>query len=157
MDTTTPSVVVRRSRRRRPVRRSPAELHVLTFRIMAGGARPLYATVLVRGRMGQNAAIGPAYDQARLRGGEAFCTDIRTVPSPRQIPALDAFCRRWTGFTSFVALLTATAGYRPSIRLDLNGREGVVLARAYDRQQARWGDKRRAFVTGDLPPRRAQA
>ena len=157
MDTTTPSVVVRRSRRRRPVRRYPEELHVFTFRVMADGPHPLHATVLVRGRMGQNAAIGPAYDQTRLRGGEAFCTDIRTVPPPRPTPALDALCRRHTAFSGFLALLTATAGYQPSIRLDLTGREGVVLARAYDRQQARWGDKRRAFVTGDGPSRRAQA
>ena len=34
---------------------------------MADGPHPLYATVLVRGRIGQNAATGPAYDQAQQR------------------------------------------------------------------------------------------
>lgn len=48
-----------------------------------------------------------------------------------------------------LALLTAAAGYRPTIRLDLLGRDGLALALAYDRQQAAWGDPRRAFVTGN--------
>ncbi len=33
------------------------------------------------------------------------------------------------------------------------GHDGVVLAQAYDRAQAAWGDKRRAFVTGEIPRR----
>jgi len=106
------------------------------------------ASVLVRGKMGQVAAIGPAYAQAGELGyGAPFCTDIRTVPAPRPTPALDQLARKCTAFTSFVALLSAPAGYRPSIRLDLLGRDGAVLARAYDRTQAAWGDPRRAFVT----------
>ena len=67
MDTTTNSVVVRRSRQRRPVRRYPEELHIFTFRFSSDGPHPLYATVLMRGRMGQNVALGPAYDQAQQR------------------------------------------------------------------------------------------
>jgi len=108
--------------------------------------------VLVRGKMGQVAAIGLAGEQARTLGyGEAFCTDIYTVPAPRPTPGLDRLCRQHTAFPTFLALLTAAAAYRPSIRLDLLGRDGAVLAGAYDRQQAAWGDPRRAFVTGDLP------
>jgi hypothetical protein len=52
-----------------------------------------------------------------------------------------------------VTLLTAARGYRPSIRLDLLARDSLVLALAYDLQQAAWGDPRRAFVTGEAPRR----
>lgn len=83
--------------------------------------------------------------------------DIRTVPAPRATPVLDAICRRHTGFASFLDLLTAPAGYRPSLRLDLIGREGAMPARAYDQVQARWGDQRRAFVSGKIAPRPAAA
>jgi hypothetical protein len=31
------------------------------------------------------------------------------------------------------------------------GREGLRLVAAYGRAQAKWGDKRRAFVTGEVP------
>lgn len=147
----------RRARRWRPARRFPDQLRVFSFRLAPEGLHPRFATVLARGRMGQNEAIGPAYTQARLRGREPFCTDIRSVPAPRPTPALDALCARHTAFPTLIALLTATAGYRPSIRLDLLGRDGLVLARAYDRWQARWGDPRRAFVTGDLPKHQAGA
>ena len=150
-------VVQVQRRRRRRAERFREELHIFAFRLALEGHHPRFATVLVRGRMGQTAAIGPAYAQARLRGREPFCTDIRTVPAPRPTPALDAICRRHTASPSFVALLTATAGYRPTIRLDLLGRDGLLLARAYDRWQARWGDPRRAFVTGELPRRRTGA
>ena len=110
------------------------------------------AGVLVRGKMGQVAAIGPAYTQAgTLSHGVPSCTDIRTVPAPRPTPALDRLARRCRTFASFLALLTAAAGYRPSICLDLLGRDGALLARAYDRTQAAWGDPRRAFVTGRVP------
>ena len=61
---------------------------------------------------------------------------------------MDALARKLTAFPTFVALLTTAAGYRPSLRLDLLGRDGLALARAYDRTQAAWGDPRRAFVTG---------
>jgi len=116
------------------------------------------ATVLVRGKMGQNAAIGPAYDQAGALGhGSPFCVNIRTVPAPRPTPALDALCARCTASATLVALLTAPAGYRPSIRLDLLGRDGAALARAYDRIQAAWGDPRRAFVTGRVRRRTTAA
>jgi len=152
------TVLVRRRRgRRRPAKRFPDQLHIFEFRLTPEGLHPRFATVLVRGRMGQNAAIGPAHDQARLRGREPFCTDIRTVPPPRPTSHLDALAQRHTAFPSFVALVTATAGYRPTLRLDLIGHDGLVLARAYDRWQARWGDPRRAFVTGELPRRRAGA
>lgn len=156
-ETLTIQVQRRRARRRRPARRWPDQLHVFEFRLAPEGLHPRFTTVLVRGRMGQNGAIGPAYEQARLRGREPVCTQIRTVPPPRPTPVLDAICRAHTACPSFLVLLTATAGYRPTIRLDLMGRDGLVLARAYDRWQARWGDPRRAFVTGDLPPHRTGA
>ncbi len=143
----------RRSRRRRLARRHPEQLHVFSFTYpgMAGCRQAM--TVLVRGRMGQDAAILLAGAQARARVPGALCTDISTVPAPRPTPALDATAARHTAFLTFLALLTAAGGYRPSIRLDLLGREGLALARAYDRKQAAWGDPRRAFVTGELPER----
>ena len=148
-------VLRRRRRRRRAARRFPHELHVVEFRLALEGLHPRFATVLVRGRMGQVAALGPAYEQARRHGREPFCIGINTVPAPRPTPRLDALTRTHTAFTGFVALLTAAAGYRPTIRLDLLGRDGLVLARAYDRWQARRGDPRRAFVCGKLPRGRA--
>ncbi len=133
-------------------RRRPTELHILEFDASGWNNPGRAATVLVRGKMGQVAAISLAYDQARAFGhGFAFCTRTRTVPAPRPTPALDALTRRLTAFPTFVALLTAAAGYRPSLRLDLLGRDGLLLARAYDRTQAAWGTPRRAFVTGCIP------
>ncbi len=147
----------RRSRRRRPVQRPSEELHVVTFRTLPTGLHPQFATILVRGRMGQDAAMDLARAQARPMSAEApLLTGISTVPASRPTPALDALTRRHTAFSGFVALLTAARGYRPSIRLDLLGKDGLVLALAYDRQQAAWGDPRRAFVTGQVP-RRATA
>jgi hypothetical protein len=141
----------RAAQARRAARLRPAELHIVSFRFPElAGFRPV-GIVLVRGRMGQNAAIGPAHDSARALGfGSAFCVGIRTVPAPRPTPALDAICRRHTAFASFLELLTAAAEYRPSIRLDLLGQDGAVLAKAYNRVQAAWGDPRRAFVTGSV-------
>jgi len=142
---------VRRTERRRPI-----ELHIFSFTFSEVRGFRREASVLVHGKMGQNAAIGPAYDRAgRLGHGAPFCTNIRTVPAPRATPALDALCARCTSFSTFIALLTTPAGYRPSLRLDLLGRDGAALARAYDRAQAAWGDPRRAFVTGRLPHRTA--
>ena len=83
---------------------------------------------------------------ARERLPCAALTDIRSVPAVRATPYLDTLCRRHTAFPSFLALLTAAGGYRPSIRLDLTGPEGGTLARAYDAWQTRWGDPRRAYV-----------
>lgn len=138
-----------------PVRRAerrPVELHIFSFAFSEVRGFRREASVLVRGTMGQNAAIGPAYHQAGLLGhGAPFCTNIRTVPAPRPTPALDALCARCTSFSTFIVLLTAPAGYRPSLRLDLLGRDGAALARSYDRTQAAWGDLRRAFVTGRIP------
>jgi len=134
----------------------PVQLHILSFDHPEADGFRRAATVLVRGRMGQLAAIGPAYDQTRALGhGPPRCTGINTVPAPRPTPALDVLARKLTASPTFVALLTAAAGYRPSIRLDLLGREGAVLARAYDRTQTAWGDPRRAFVTGRIPGRAA--
>lgn len=141
----------RAAQARRAARLRPVELHIVSFQFpeVAGFRRA--GTMLVRGRMGQNAAIGPAHGRARALGfGSPFCIGIRTVPAPRPTPALDAICRRHTAFASFLELLTAAAEYRPSIRLDLLGRDGAVLAKAYDRVQAAWGDPRRAFVTGSV-------
>ena len=133
----------------RAARRRPTELHILEFDASGWNSPGRAATVLMHGKMGQVAAISLAYDQARALGHEfTFCTGIRTVPAPRPTPALDALTRRLTAFPTFLALLTAAAGYRPSLRLDLLGRDGLALARAYDRTQAAWGTPRRAFVTG---------
>jgi len=150
----------RRSRHRIRVRRYPEQLHVVTFRALPTGLVPQLITILVQGKMGQHAAMDLACKQARPMAAEApFLTDISTVPAPRPTPALDALTQRHTAFPGFVALLTAAKGYRPSIRLDLLGRDGLVLALAYDRQQAAWGDPRRAFISGNLPTpgRRARA
>jgi len=144
---------VRRAQRRRRV-----ELHIFSFTFSEVRGFRREANVLVHGRMGQNAAIGAAYDRAGLLGhGAPFCTNIRTVPAPRAAPALDALCARCTSFSTFIALLTAPAGYRPSLRLDLLGRDGATLAQAYGRAQAAWDDPRRAFVTGSIPRRVARA
>ncbi len=143
-------------RTRRAERRRTVELHIFSFCFPELNGFHRQAAVLVRGKMGQTAAIGPAYEQAGALGhGSPFCTNIRTVRAPRPTPALDALCMKATAFPDFTALLTAPAGYRPSIRLDLLGRDGAVLARAYDRTQAAWGDPRHAFVTGGIPRRTA--
>ena len=63
--TLTVQVLHRRTRRRRRARGYPDQLHIFEFRLALEGAHSRCATVLVRGRMGQNAAIGPAYEQAR--------------------------------------------------------------------------------------------
>jgi hypothetical protein len=137
---------------RRAERLRPVQLHVLSFDFPESRGFRRAAIVLVRGKMGQVAAIGPAGEQARTLGYRAaFCTDIHTVPAPRPTPALDRLCRQHTAFSTFLALLTAAAAYRPSSRLNLLGRDGAALAHAYDRQQAAWSDPRRAFVTGDVP------
>jgi len=138
----------RAAKARRAERLCPVQLHMFLFSYPKVNGFRREASVLVRGKMGQVAAIGPAYAQAGELGHDApSCTSIRTVPAPRPTPALDRLARRCTAFPSFVALLSAPAGYRPSIRLDLLGRHGAALARAYDRTQAAWGDPRRTFVT----------
>ena len=103
--------------------------------------------------MGQTHAIPAAYEKAEAIAAAPFCIDIRTYPSralSKRAPHLDRICVEHTGFRCFLDLLIAVAGYRPSIRLDVMGREGAVLAAAYDKVQARLGDTRRAFVTGAL-------
>ena len=144
------SATRRRACTRRHVRTGRSSLHIITFRFTPDGNFTRCTTILVHGRMDQGTAIGLAGEAARQQGREPWLTDVNTVPAPRATPALDALCRRHTAFASFVALLTATAGYRPTIRLDLAGRDGLTLAKAYDRTQAAWGDKRRAFVTGEI-------
>ena len=147
-------VIRRRCRRvRRVARKGPVRLHIVSFHFAPEGSARRMTTVLVRGRMNQDRAIAFAQVEAKTHGPGLWLVDVNTVPPPRATPALDAICRKHTAFPSFLDLLTATAGYRPSIRLDLMGRDGVVLARAYDRMQARWGDPRRAFVSGELPRR----
>ena len=140
----------RRARRHARARTGPLSPHIVTFRFAPEGHVTRCATILIRGRMDQGAAIRLAGEAARQQGREPWLTDINTVAAPRATPALDALCRQHTAFGSFLGLLTATAGYRPSIRLDIAGRGGLALAKAYDRQQAAWGDKRRAFVTGEI-------
>ena len=135
------------------MRDHPMEAHVFTFAFYGPDDRRTsrFATVVVRGKMGHTAATPSAYEKAAAIAAGPFCTDIRTYPSrqlPERSPQLDRICAEHTGFRCFLDLLVATAGYRPSIRLDLMGRDGVVLAHAYNRIQARIGDPRRAFVTG---------
>ena len=146
-------VITRRPRRRRKTRArtGPVRLHIVSFRFAPDGPLRRVTTVLVQGRMDQTAAMSQAAAEAHTRGPEPWLIDINTVAPLRATPALDVICRRHTAFGTFLSLLTQPAGYRPSIRLDLMGRDGVVLAREYDRVQARWGDPRRAFVSGDLP------
>ena len=141
----------RQKRGRRHTRpQGPLQLHVFTFTCAnERGHRPML-TVLVTGRMNQTAAIALAGQRALARGRESWLTDIRSVPAPRPMPARDRMCRQHTSFDCFLDLLTAPAGYRPSIRIDLTGREGHRLARAYDRTQTAWGDPRRAFASGNV-------
>ena len=146
--------VITGRRRRRPKPRGhtgPMRLHIISFRFAPDGRLRRVTTVLVQGRMNQSAAMSQAAAEAGMRGPEPWLTDIKTVAPLRSTPALDAICRRHTAFGTFLSLLTQPAGYRPSIRLDMMGRDGLVLARNYNRVQARWGDPRRAFVSGDLP------
>ena len=137
---------------RRRMRAHPMEAHVFTFGFFGPDDRRTsqLGAVVVRGKMGQTGAIPAAYEKARAIAPGPFCIDIRTYPSralPERTPHLDRICAEHTGFRCFLDLLVAVAGYRPSIRLDLMGRDGAVLAAAYDRVQARLGDPRRAFVT----------
>ncbi len=149
----------RAARARRRMRAHPMEAHVFTFVFFGPDDRRTgrLGAVVVRGKMGQTGAIPAAYDKARAIAAGPFCIDIRTHPSralPERTPHLDRICVAHTGFRCFVDLLIAVAGYCPSIRLDVMGRDGVVLAAAYDRVQARLGDNRRAFVTGVLASNR---
>ncbi len=144
-----------RRRVRREMGAHPMEAHVFTFSFFGPDDRRTdrLAAVMVRGKMGQIGAIPAAYEKAGTVASGPFCIDIRTYPSralPERTKQLDRLCARHTGFRCFLDLLVAVAGYRPSIRLDLMGRDGVVLARAYDRAQERLGDPRRAFVTGEM-------
>jgi hypothetical protein len=142
----------RRRRVRRPARNGPMRLHIVSFRFAPEGQFRRASTVLIYGRMDQAAAMKLAAVEAGIQGPEPWLTGINTVPPLRATPALDRICRQHTASATFLALLTQPAGYRPSLRLDLMGRDGVVLARAYDRVQAMWGDPRRALVW----PRHAQ-
>ena len=135
--------------------RTPGTRHRRRDRVTVGGPDDRrtgqLAAVVVRGKMGQVGAIAAAYTKAHAIAASPFCIDIRSCPSrilPGRSPHLDRICSEQTAFGTFLDLLIAVAGYRPSIRLDLMGRDGVDLARAYDRMQARRGDPRRAFVTG---------
>ena len=146
----------RRTRRARSrMRVHPMEAHVFTFAFYGPDDRRTgrLATVVVRGKMGHTGAIPTAYEKARAIASGPFCIDIRTHQSrqlPERTPHLDRICAKHTGFRCFLDLLVAAAGYRPSIRLDLMGRDGAVLGRAYDHAQQRLGDPRRSFVTGEL-------
>ncbi len=121
-------------------------LHIVTFIYPPTGGFVRRKTVLIRSRLDHVSVLRHAYAEAHRHGPQPYATDIRTVPAPRATPALDGICRRHTAFPTFLALLTAPAGYRPSLRIDLMGRDGVTLARAYDARQAQWGDPRRALV-----------
>ena len=145
---------------RRRSRAHPMEAHVFTFRFYGPDDRRTgqLAAVVIRGKMGQVGAIPAAYEKAQTIAASPFCIDIRSCPSrllPERTPHLDRICSEQTAFRSFLDLLIAVAGYRPTIRLDLMGRDGVDLAWAYDRVQTRRGDPRRAFVTGSEESRRS--
>ena len=150
------------SRRRRapPRRLGPMEAHVFEFELTGTNNIPRHALVLVRTRTGQAAARAQAIARARELGRFPVCMTARSVPArlaPRRTPVLDKLCRQHTAFASFESLLLAAAGYRPTLRADLIGADAARLARAYDRAQARWGDLRRAFLTGTAPRWRAPA
>jgi hypothetical protein len=91
-----PSAANRRGRRRRHRYTGPALLHIFTFAFAREGLHQRLATILVRGRVDQTAAIGLAGAEAASWGREPWIIDIRTVPAPRATPALDAICRRHT-------------------------------------------------------------
>ena len=138
--------VSRRGRRAQTRATGPMMLHIFSFTFEAKKTMTLAATVLIRSRDGHTALIGQAYDEAAKRGPWPFLININSVPAPRATPLLDRLCRLHTASPSFLELLTAPAGYRPSIRLDLTGTDGRTLADAYDTWQLRWGDPRRALV-----------
>ena len=99
-----------------------------------------------------NLALTPLFREWRRahaagprRGGPGRLWSIPTH-KPDLKPA--RLARKLTMFPSDVALLAAATGCRLSLRLDLPGRDGLALARAYDRAQAAWGDPRQAFVAG---------
>lgn len=139
-----------RSRRRRrhapKCATGPMMLHIFSFAFERQQRFTPAATILIRSRRGHTDLISQAYDEAHGRGAWPFMVDINTVPSPRPTPLLDRLCQLHTAFQAFLALLTAPAGYRPTIRLDLTGPDGRILADAYDAWQTRWGDRRRALV-----------
>jgi hypothetical protein len=142
----------RRQRRRRNAAPLPLALHIASFRFAPLDSHIPMTTILVRGRLDQASASHSAYAIAAGQGRGPWLTNIRTVPPRRATPALDRICRTHIAFENFLDLLTAPAGYRPSVRLDLMGRDGLRLARAYDAAQAAWGDPRRAFVSGAMSP-----
>lgn len=65
--------------------------------------------------------------------------------TPRQIERLDGLTRHLTTFSTFRALVTAKRGYRPTIRRDLSGVAGDVLASAYDSFMRSSGETRKAY------------
>jgi hypothetical protein len=121
-------------------------LHIFCFTYPPTRGHARRKMVLIRSRFDHVSVLRDAYAEARRHGQQPYATDIRTVPAPRPTPALDGICLRHTAFPTFLALLTAPGGYQPSLRIDLLGRDGETLARAYDAHQARWGDPRRALV-----------
>ena len=150
-----------RSRRRR--RHAPKRatglmmLHIFSFTFERQQWFTPAATILIRSRRGHTDLISQAYDEAQGRGVWPFMVDITTVPAPRPTPLLDRLCQLHTALPAFLALLTAPAGYRPTICLDLTGPEGRVLADAYDAWQTRWGDRRRALVSPCRNPEKDHA
>ncbi len=134
-----------RARRRRPL------LHIFTFAYPEKDGFRRQEVVLLQSRDDQVALLPQAYADARLRGSQPYATDIRSVPPPRPTPRLDRLCRQCTAFPDFLALLIAPGGYYPSIRLDLVGKAGRTLARAYDKQMAAWGDTRRTLLWTATP------
>lgn len=124
----------------------PTMLHIFSFVFEAEESFTSAATILIRSRRGHTNLIDPAYDEAHSRGAWPFVFDINTVPTSRLTPMLDRLCRLLTAFPAFLALRTAPAGYRLSIRVDLSGPDGRILANAHDAWQTRCGDRRPASV-----------
>lgn len=58
---------------------------------------------------------------------------------------LDRRTRRTTSFDCFASLILAKGGYRPTIRRDVLGFMGDIIAHHYDENQKACGDPRRAY------------
>ena len=59
---------------------------------------------------------------------------------------LDRIVKEVSSFKSFRGLINAKGGYRPTIRTDILGVRGEILAKAYNKAQAKRGDHRRAYT-----------
>lgn len=70
---------------------------------------------------------------------------LRHTVRDHERDVLDRLTQRLTSFGSFAQLVLAKGGYRPTIRRDLTGWMGDVLARRYNETMACAGDLRTAY------------